>query len=245
MKEHVKLLSLIIPTYNEEENIAFLLGEVSRYLDDKKIPFELIVVDDDSKDQTAALVSVCQKNNARIHLFVRKNEKGIGSALMYGFQHAAGDILIPLMADRCDALDDIDLLYVTMAKETYDVVFTNRFKKKQHTRDYPFFKKCCNRALNLLVAFLYRYPYTDLTNAFKAYRKDFVNPIHPTTDGFEMLLELPLICLLKKGSFYEIPVSWHERKKGASKLHLLTTGYKYLLVLLKYLPQRYRKHPKY
>lgn len=233
------LLSLIVPTYNEVETIQHLLKTLPLFLYIQKIPFEIIIIDDNSPDKTAKIVKA-YLNDKRIKLFIRENKQGIGSAIIYGFHQASGDILIPLMADGADSYNDICILYKTMCEKNYDVLFTNRFRNAG--LDYPFFKRICNRCLNLFVAKLYNYPYTDLTNAFKAYHRRMLPFMRITTTGFETLLELPLLCLFAGTKYGEISVSWSERKKGISKLPLFKAGAQYLLIALKYLPDRYLHH---
>ncbi len=239
--ENKKKLSIIIPTYNEKETIVDLLITLIPYLKNNLVPFEILVIDDSSDDGTIQLVKSFSKKNKTIKMFIRTKEKGMGSAIFFGFQQASGDILIPLMADGSENLQDILLLYTTMCEKDYDVLFTNRFISKTTTLDYPFIKFLCNRTLNSLAAFFYKTPYTDLTNAFKAYNKRMVPKLHITTSGFETLLELPLLCLIIGGTFGEIPVSWYQRKKGHSKLHLLAAGRQYFWVMMKYLPRRYKR----
>jgi glycosyltransferase involved in cell wall biosynthesis len=234
-----KQLTLIIPTYNEKENIQPLLSTLIPYLDTNVVPFEILVIDDSSMDGTREIVTDMAQHEKRIKLFTRTKEKGIGSAIFFGLQHAQGDILIPIMADSSESYADILELYTVMNEKDYDVLFTNRFRTSEKVVDYPFFKKLCNRSLNLLAALLYQYPYTDITNAFKAYNNRIIRKITITTPGFEALLEIPLLCLFKGRSFGEIPVSGYQRKRGHSKLNLLRDGFKYFSVLLKYLPRRY------
>lgn len=234
-----KKLSIIIPTFNEKDSIHDIITVTISFLDANNVPSEVLVIDDNSIDETPTIVQELVHADPRIKLFFRTTEKGMGSALFFGFQKATGDILIPVMADGSDTTKDILMLYKKMCEKDYDIIFTNRFSSQETQSDYPFLKKICNRTLNKLVALLYHYPYTDITNAFKAYSKKSIQNIAPTSFGFEALLEMPLQCLLQGGTFTEVPVHWYERRSGTSKLRLFSAGFRYCGIMCKYLPQRY------
>src|SRR3989338_3428254 len=238
MEKNKKKLSIIIPTYNEKDSIYDVLTLTIHFLDTSRVPLEILVIDDSSTDGTPAIVQELAIADSRIKLFSRQ-ERGMGSALFFGFQKATGNIIIPIMADGSDTVQDILMLYNKMCEKDYDLVFTNRFSSQETQSDYPFFKKICNRTLNRLVALLYHYPYTDITNAFKAYIKESIRNIAPTISGFAALLEMPLQCLLHGGTFTEVPVHWYERRSGTSKLRIFSVGFNYCWIMCKYLPTRY------
>jgi dolichol-phosphate mannosyltransferase len=90
---------VIIPTLNESDNIEELLVKLNQGLDRGGIRHETIVVDDDSSDETAAVVSKLSSTNPHIRLISRKGEKGIGSAIFYGFMRSKGDVIVTMDAD--------------------------------------------------------------------------------------------------------------------------------------------------
>ena len=141
MKKKEKKLSIIIPCFNEKDSIHGVITFTIPFFDTNGIPLEVLVIDDNSTDGTSTIVQELAAADARIKLFSRTKEKGMGSALFSGFQKATGDIIIPLMADGSDTVQDILMLYNTMNEKDYDIVFTNRFSSPEIQSDYPFFKK--------------------------------------------------------------------------------------------------------
>ena len=107
MNEEIKMpateprekLALVIPTLCEEENIGGLLGHVRSVLDPLNLPYEILVVDDDSTDGTGAVVSAIAREDPRVRLLVRKGQRGLSGAILYGWQHTDAAILGVMDAD--------------------------------------------------------------------------------------------------------------------------------------------------
>src|SRR3989338_2010373 len=224
-------VSLIIPTYNERENIRQCLDGLVKAFSGGKAAYELIIVDDNSTDGTYETVKNYSGRNKRIRAFLRTGEKGIGSAIFFGMKKSSGTYLIPFMADLSDDPEDALRLY-NKIKEGYDVVFTNRFKGKNRAYGYPHPKYYFNRLYNLMIATLFNLKYTDTSNAFKAVRKDIVDRLDIKCKGFEFTTELALKSYFRGKRFSEIPVTWNNREKGKQKSSLLKIGRGYLRVLL-------------
>jgi dolichol-phosphate mannosyltransferase len=92
-------LALVIPTLNEEGNIGRIIGRVRTVLDDARIPFEIIVVDDDSRDRTAKIVNAIAGEDQRVRLVVRKGERGLSGAILDGWRHSHSSVLGVIDAD--------------------------------------------------------------------------------------------------------------------------------------------------
>lgn len=157
-------------------------------------------------------------------------KRGVGDAVRTGIEMARGEVLVVAMGDQSEDPDEI----VTLAKSCidYDIVFTNRFKHGR-PHDYPFIKYAANRACNYAVKWFAGIPYTDTTNAFKAYKLETLKRIRLTSEGFEIFLEIPLkIMQCHEIRSREIEASHAVRKKKAAKLSVTKDGYRYLRVLL-------------
>lgn len=92
-------LALVIPTLREEENIGGLLAHVRSVLDPLNLPYEIVVVDDDSSDGTGAVVSAIAREDSRVRLLVRKGQRGLSGAILYGWQNTDAEILGVMDAD--------------------------------------------------------------------------------------------------------------------------------------------------
>ncbi|MDO8527039.1 MAG: glycosyltransferase family 2 protein [Deltaproteobacteria bacterium] len=223
-------LSVVIPTRNEAKNIGHCLARLTSALQQKFIPHEILVVDSESSDGTREIVQRHINASHHIRLITLKRDTGLGTALKEGFSQVAGDMVVPFMADLSDSEEDLVTIYQKIC-EGYDVVYTNRFIQGGKVVHYPRVKLCLNRIFNKLVALLFSVPFTDMTNAFKGYRTILLKKINLKSDGFEILIELPLKAWFAGGSFTQIPVKWMGRKEGASKFHWVRLAPRYLKVV--------------
>ena len=175
-------LSVIVPAYNEEENIGSLIDKVERSL---KTDFELVIVNDHSSDNTAKIVINKLNDFKNINLVENNLKPGFANALRTGFLNSKGDIIIPLMADLCDDLGTIEKMYKKI-NQGYDIVCGSRYilggARKGGSRLKSFLSSMGGRSLNLLLGV----PTHDIANAFKMYRKEVINAIDIKAKGFEI-----------------------------------------------------------
>lgn len=226
-------LSLIIPAYNEEMNIIPTLDDLLKTVRKEKIPFEIIVVNDNCRDNTRELVEKKQNTIPEIKLVNRTLPRGFGRAIRSGLKHATGDIIIPFMADLSDDSGDV-ILYYHKIEEGYDCVFGSRFLKGSDIRGYPRLKLIINRTVNRILQILFLTRHNDLTNAFKAYRSNVINDIMPLQAcHFNITIEMSLSALIRKYRIASMPIKWNGRNWGSSKLKLREMGRRYLATLLK------------
>lgn len=117
--------SLILPTYNEKGNIILLISEIIVALDSEKIDFEIIVVDDNSPDGTAQAVKDNFAGNDRVKLFIRMEERGLATALLFGIRKATGDTIVLMDTDFNH--DPRTLPQLIEFQKYYDIVIGSRF----------------------------------------------------------------------------------------------------------------------
>jgi dolichol-phosphate mannosyltransferase len=226
-------LSLIIPAYNEEMNIIPTIDNLLKVICDEGIPFEIIVVNDNCKDNTQEVVEKKQKNTPEIVLVNRRKPRGFGRAIRSGLKHASGDIIVPFMADLSD--DPLDVIgYYRKIENGYDCVFGSRFTRQSKLSGYPKLKLVINRLVNRFLQVLFVTGHNDLTNAFKAYRSNVIKDIMPLQAcHFNITIELSLSALIRKYKIASMPVNWNGRTWGSSNLRLREMGRRYLATLLK------------
>lgn len=226
-------LSVIIPAYNEEMNLESTVKAVVKELHSESIPFEIIIVNDNSHDGTAVLTHKLQKTIQEIVLINRTPPSGFGRALRSGLDNITGDVVIPVMADLSE--DPLDIVrYYRKIEEGYDCVFGSRFIKNGSVQDYPGYKLIINRIVNKIMQVLFLTKHNDLTNAFKAYRAHVIRSIYPLhACHFNITIEMSLSALIRKYRIATIPIKWYGRTWGQSNLHLNTMGRRYLATLLK------------
>ncbi len=224
-------LSVVVPAYKEEEYIEQTLQGIKRVCDDSNVSVEIIVVVDVVPgDKTARFVHRVSDGNPEIRVHQRLGKRGVGDAVRTGIKMARGEVLVVAMGDQSE--DPNDIVRLAKSCQDYDIVFANRFG---HGRPpgYPFVKYAANRACNYSVKWLTGIPYSDTTNAFKAYKLETIKRVQLTSEGFEIFLELPLkIMRCSNIRAQEIKVSHAVRKKKFPKLSVTKDGYRYLRVLL-------------
>jgi dolichol-phosphate mannosyltransferase len=185
-------LSVVIPAYNEEGTIASTVEGVVATLEREEIDHELVVVDDSSKDRTAAIVKEIAAAHPQVRLLPSPYSNGFGFAVRAGLEAFEGDAVTIVMADGSDSPEDI-VAYQRLLEEGYECAFGSRFMPGARVIDYPRSKLIMNRIVNWGIRLLFRHGYNDTTNAFKAYRRDVIEHVKPfLSNHFNLTVELPL-----------------------------------------------------
>ena len=136
------------------------------------------------------------------------------------------------MADGSDSPCDVVTFFRTLEKG-YDCVFGSRFIRGGKTVEYPKFKLIINRMANLFIQIVFGIKYSDVTNAFKAYRRDVIDGLRPfLSHHFNLTVELPLKAITRGYTYTVLPNTWTNRKGGKSKLKLKEMGSRYLFIVL-------------
>jgi dolichol-phosphate mannosyltransferase len=233
-------LSVVIPAYNEEKTIADCIRGLQACLRDKhEIPYEIIIANDNSKDDTEGIVRAEMATDPAIRIVNRTPPGGFGRAIRSGLELVMGDIVVVYMADLSDSPDDV-VAYYRKIREGYDCVFGSRFIKGSEVNNYPIVKLICNRIVNRCIQFMFWTRFNDLTNAFKAYRTAVIRECGPyRACHFNLTLEMSLGALIRDYHIAQIPTRWYGRTWGSSNLRLGEMGRRYLSTLLVMFFQRY------
>ena len=188
-------------------------------MSEKNLDFELIAVDD-SSDGTWEILKLFQESHENIVVIKGGNPPGYGKALRQGFGAASGDILIPFNGDLCDSLDDV-MSYIQLIEDGYDMVFGSRYMEGGKILDHPSAKVHLSRAGNTFFRLIFNAKCSDITNTFKAYRREVLDVVNPQADGYDLGLELALKGIVKGYRYTTIPVIWSARQYGTSKMSIL------------------------
>jgi len=232
-------LSIVIPAHNEEGAIESSIRQVHSALEKNDIDHEILVINDNSKDRTEAILQMLQQEIPALRYITNTGSHGFGYAVRLGLENFAGDCVAVMMGDMSDSPDDLVKFYIKM-QEGYDCVFGTRFSKGGKTYDYPLLKLVINRMANTIVQVSFGIRYNDTTNAFKLYRKETIQGLKPfLSPHFNLTLELPLKAIVRGYSYAVVPNSWTNRKTGVSKLKIREMGSRYFFILLYCLIERF------
>jgi dolichol-phosphate mannosyltransferase len=233
-------LSVVIPAYNEAESLPETLTAIFEELQAEQIPHEILVVNDNSRDNTLEVLDELKEKMTSLTYVTNTPPNGFGLAVRKGLDHFSGDCVAIMMADLSDSPKDLVRFYRAMAEGGYDCVFGSRFMKGGEVIDYPKVKLYLNRLVNTGVKWVFRLKYNDCTNAFKLYSRNTIDGLRPfLSPHFNLTLEMPLKAIVRGYSYTVLPNSWRNRKYGESKLKIKEMGSRYFFIFLYCLIEKY------
>jgi len=209
---------IIIPTYNEIDNIEKLLEQVLA----KSETIEVLVIDDNSPDGTALRVKFMQSSEPRIHILERPGKMGLGSAYVTGFKYALErdyDYIIEMDADFSHNPEDIPLLL--NAAKKYDLVIGSRYCEGVNIIHWPIKRLLISYFASKYVRTITRMPIKDPTSGFKCFQRKVLENIDLDkilSDGYAFQIEMNFRAWVKGFHIKEIPIVFTERKNGVSKM---------------------------
>jgi dolichol-phosphate mannosyltransferase len=228
----LELLTVVIPARDEAACIRSTVEHLDLELRLNRIPHEIIVVDDGSRDATWHILQDLQASLTSLRAVQNTGLHGFGRAVICGLDHMSGDAAVIMMADESDDCRDV-VRYWQILNEGYDAVFGSRFIKGGGVIDYPRLKLLLNRIFNYLIRLLFRIDLNDTTNAFKAYRRSTIDGCRPLiAPHFNLTVELPLKTMVRGYSWTTMPITWRNRRTGVAKLKLKEMGSRYLFICL-------------
>lgn len=228
---HPLRLSVVIPAHNEEGLIESTVRSMHVALQEAAIPHELVVVNDASQDQTGDVLNRLATELPALRVVHRQTPPGVGRAVRTGLAAIQGDAAVIVMADGSDRPEDV-CTYYHLLQQGYDAVFGSRFISGGLVEGYPPLKLMVNRAGNQVMRLLFGRSENDLSNALKAYRVEVLRAVAPLeADHFEIFVELPLKALAVGARVATVPVAWHGRRAGVSKLKLVKQVPRYARVI--------------
>ncbi|MDB9375962.1 glycosyltransferase [Nodularia sphaerocarpa] len=241
----IKVFSIVIPAHNEEGCIVPTIQSITQILEEEKIAYEILVVNDNSRDRTEELLQQLSCDHSKVRYMNNYYPNGFGFAVRCGLENFQGDAVAVVMADSSDAPENI-VNYYHKLQQGYDCVLGSRFIKGGKVIDYPTHKLLVNRLANLFISILFGLKFNDTTNAFKAYRREVIEGISPLlSHHFNLTVEMPLKAITRGYSYTIIPITWQNRKTGVSKLNIKEMGSRYLFIVLYVLLEKYLSRGDY
>lgn len=223
--------SIILPTYNERENIVELIQAIFATLEPEELAFEVVVVDDNSPDGTAAAVRDRFEGDARVQLYVRTEGRGLATALRYGIDHSSGEILVFMDTDFNH--DPAIIPQMIRFLSYYDIIIGSRFVMAGGMEDR--FRQYCSLVYNYGIRLLFRTPVHDnLSGFFSIYREKLESMnLDQIYYGYgDYFIRLLMVAHKRGYRMLEIPVFYRLRMHGHSKTQFLATLKQYSQALL-------------
>jgi hypothetical protein len=207
--------SVVVPFYNEQESVAQLYVKIIEVMDGVGEPYEIVFVDDGSKDGTFRLMSEIARDDDRVVVVQLRRNFGQTAALKAGFDHSDGEIIISMDGDLQHDPAEIPR-FIEKIQEGYDIVSGWRVERTDHwlTRQIP------SRVANRIMAKLSRVDLHDFGTTFKAYRREILSEIHLYG---ELHRFIPALASWAGASVAEVPITNIPRKSGKSNYGISRT----------------------
>ena len=213
---------LILPTYNEAENIERFVDAVVPQLASAVSAFRVLIVDDSSPDGTGEIADRLAAERDGVEVLHRPVKEGLGPAYLAGFERAlAGGAELVMEMDSDFSHDPRDIPRLTAATATADLVIGSRYVAGGGVADWGLGRRLLSRAGTWYARTLLRAPVMDLTGGFKCFRREVLEQVATSdihADGYGFQIELTYRALKAGFRVCEIPIVFRERRAGSSKM---------------------------
>ena len=212
---------VVIPTYNEKENAEAIIRKVFSLA----VPFDVLIVDDNSPDGTAAIIKNLQTEFPdRLFLEERQGKLGLGTAYIHGFKYALAhgyDYIFEMDADFSHNPEDLIRLYEACSQEGYDVAIGSRYIKGVNVVNWPMNRVLMSYFASYYVRLITGMPIQDATAGFKCYTRKVLETI-PLDEikfiGYAFQIEMKFLAYKYGFKIKEVPIIFTDRTKGESKM---------------------------
>jgi dolichol-phosphate mannosyltransferase len=211
---------VVIPTYNEKENIEKLVKEIFALKINNLV---VLIVDDNSPDQTGQIVENLKKNYSQLFLLKRSGKLGLGSAYKEGFRFAlneGADYVVEMDADFSHQPKYLPTIIDNLTE--YDLVIGSRYLKNGGVENWPWWRKFLSAGANFYVEFFLNLDVKDATAGYRAYRKEIFTKIDlakVVSDGYSFQVEMTYLTKRAGFKIKEVPIIFPDRSQGVSKIN--------------------------
>jgi glycosyltransferase involved in cell wall biosynthesis len=221
-------IAFLVPAYNE----AATIGDVLARIDALGIDRHVVVVDDGSSDDTAAIVRAYAAQHEGIVLLQQPN-RGKGAALRHGIPHVDGDVVVIQDADLEYDPAEVPHLIAPIEAGVADVVYGSRLSGGRAQRAYLFWHMVGNRFLSLLTGLLFNTTLSDMETGYKAFRTEVLQALPLTEDRFGIEPEITGWICRRHLRIYEVPISYYGRTYAEGKNITWRDGFRAVWVLVR------------
>lgn len=214
-------ISVVLPCYNEEAIFQSNISSIITYLENKnqEYKWEIIIIDDGSKDKTGKIADEYEKQNPNIRVIHHPINLNLGNALKTGFKNAKGEIIVVMDIDLSYSVDHIGKMVDKMIETSSDIVLASPYMTGGKVTDVPFIRKIMSRWVNRFMRIAAQDKYHTYTGMVRAYKKDFINTVNLKTKDYEINPEILYKAMILRARIVEIPahLDWTEQNKYKGK----------------------------
>ncbi|MBR9699251.1 glycosyltransferase family 2 protein [Candidatus Woesearchaeota archaeon] len=228
-------LSIIVPLYNEEANVPRLSDALMQFIKKEKIDAEIVLVNDNSSDNTRMIITALEKKHALIRsIHKRKGNNGMGAALKTGTKKARGKFILWTMGDNSDSVSTYPKILHKL-REGYDMVFGSRYMPGGSEGKLDPMKAFFSSSYTKVCKLLFGIKMHDITNAFRGFKKEVFDTIALDSNDYAISPEFSIKAQKRGFKLAEVPTYYHYRKEGDSNFKITQMGLHYGLKMFKLL----------
>jgi dolichol-phosphate mannosyltransferase len=217
-------VSIVLPTYNEKENLPVMIQKLLDVFDNHHMKGNIIVVDDNSPDNTGKIADQIAAMEQRVKVIHREGKMGLGTAYIAGFRHAVENNMVDLVFSMdCDQSHDPAYIpdFIDMHLKGYDVVVGSRYIDGGGVENWGVHRRIMSKGANLLSSTILGMRVKDMTSGYRCYTAKVLREIEMdsiTSNGYSFLEEMLFLCNKKGFTIGETPIVFIDRTLGSSKL---------------------------
>lgn len=216
------LYSVILPTYNERENLPIIFYLLDKTFNEAKLDYEVVIVDDCSPDGTLDVAKALKASYGESHVCIvsREGKLGLGTAYAAGLKAARGARVILMDADLSHHPKFIPEMVKLMNSQGVEIVTGTRYRRGGGVAGWDWFRKLTSRTANFLADFLLNPGVSDLTGSFRLYERSALETVLPLVNskGYAFQMEIVVRARQKSMRIAELPITFVDRIYGQSKL---------------------------
>jgi len=237
------MISIIVPLYNERDNVIHynkdlfpIIDDIGKKFDEK---FEFIFVDDGSRDDTVERLNQITGNRLDIQILKHEKNRGMGNAIKTGLTSCNGNLVITMDADLTFRPVDISIL-IQKYRETYaDCISGSPYLEKGLMEEVTPFRLLMSKSVNFLYRLLLGSQISCVSPIFRLYKRSVLNEMDITSSNYEINAEIISKLIISGKNVVEVPVPLLKRKYGVSKINFLKEIKNYILLLYKIIKTKY------
>lgn len=241
------MVSIIIPLYNEEDNIdryeSDLFPVVESIAKTYGVTFDFIFINDGSKDRTLEKINAIAARRDGVVVLNHEKNRGMGAALKAGFAHAGADLIITMDSDLTFRPEDIPVLLEAYARDHPECVSGSPYLQSGLMEEVAPMRLFFSKTVNFMYRVLLRHPITCVSPIFRLYKTETLKKLEIESDNFEINAEIISKYIISGYRVIEVPVELHKRRYGESKINIRREIINNLKMMRKIVRTKYLHRP--